>query len=153
MDRASGSGVFARDADALLDLIELNIDDRARERIEELYGDKADKVTAWRMDTTLREFARIDPVDLFFVYPVHEIDTEGIMADAMLAETERALADGREKNIAGMKAKKDSAKSRLFELIQADEELTGKRRTQAQYAEDLGIAERTVRRYLREMEE
>lgn len=34
MDRASGSGVFARDPDALLDLIELNITDELREQEE-----------------------------------------------------------------------------------------------------------------------
>ena len=33
MDRASGSGVFARDPDALLDLIELPLDDKRKEQI------------------------------------------------------------------------------------------------------------------------
>ena len=53
MDRASGSGVFARDVDALLDIIELELPpDRQREG-----------VTAWRIEGTLREFPSFEPVD------------------------------------------------------------------------------------------
>ena len=41
MDRASGSGVFARDPDALLDLIELEVSDDLRKQIENNEGCKA----------------------------------------------------------------------------------------------------------------
>lgn len=152
MDRASGSGVFARDADALLDMIELNISDEARTRLRNTYGEKTDKLTAWRMELTLREFARVDPVDLFFCYPIHEIDESGIMAEALLAETERALADGREKNNANQRYQKANMKDKLIELMRQDDEF-GRRRTQAQYAEDLGVTERTIRKYMKELEE
>lgn len=37
-DRAAGSGVFARDADVLLDIIQLEIDDKRRENIVEILG-------------------------------------------------------------------------------------------------------------------
>ena len=153
MDRASGSGVFARDADALLDMIELSVSDDTREQLREIYGDKADKLTAWRMDLTLREFVRQEPVDLFFVYPVHDLDENGIVAEAMLAETERALSDGREKNNANQKYQKSTGKQRLLELIQQDEEFSGKRRTYEQYADDLGVSKKTVQRYMKELSE
>ena len=45
MDRASGSGVFARDPDALIDLIELDLDDAVKSSIENTAV--CDKVTEW----------------------------------------------------------------------------------------------------------
>ena len=150
MDRASGSGVFARDADALLDMIELRIPKEHEDAVKEDYGEKA---TAWRLDATLREFPRIEPVDLFFSYPLHEIDAGGILKEANLEENERSLEYGRELNNIGKKVKKNDLKGRLAEAISRDEELTGKRKTQQQYAEELGISERTIRTYIRELEE
>ena len=139
-DRASGSGVFARDADAMIDMIELEIDkdtyaamkgkfacsywmrlldeqhpgwrDDASEDDLELSGNLAaiykskskisdDKVIAFmsqnteanfqesmkgkvpiRIEFTLREFASSDPVNVFFVHPVHVVDDTGILAAA-----------------------------------------------------------------------
>ena len=135
MDRASGSGVFARDPDALLDMTELELTDdcrRARatsiewaemQRIadercpgwreragleaqsgpvqltrwaadnmpEDVYSAllaaseaarEASKTwTAWRIEGTLREFPRFDPVNLWFEYPVHAPDADGSLSD------------------------------------------------------------------------
>ena len=148
MDRASGSGVFARDADALLDMIELSIPDDSKDAIRARYGEKA---TAWRLDMTLREFARQDPVSVIFSYPLHEIDEDGLLNNAMLAETERSMADGREKGAFANKVKSLSMKERLFDLIRQDEEF-GHRRTQEEYAADLGVSRKTVQRYLKEAE-
>ena len=141
MDRASGSGVFARDPDALLDMIELPVDAEMRAHISDMLGlraairtmdalpasqraswpadwriacdienvkdaegllasansgtatasgrwvtdkgfealkaavdaakAKAETVTAWRIEGTLREFAPFAPVDILFHYPIH----------------------------------------------------------------------------------
>ena len=150
MDRASGSGVFARDADALLDMIELRIPESRLEEAKTVYGDK---VTAWRMEATLREFQRIEPVNLFFSYPVHELDGTGILDDANLEETERSLDNGREIRHVQQAAKKGDLKNRLAEAINRDEEFFGKKKTQKEYAEEFGISERTIRTYLRELEE
>lgn len=147
MDRASGSGVFARDADALLDMIELALPEGFREEIRAKYGEK---VTAWRMEATLREFARIDPINLFFTFPVHEMDEDGLLADARLAESERSLKDGREKGTVAEKKKKQVLKTRLVDLIRQDDEF-GHQRTQREYAEDLGVTLRTVQRYMQEL--
>lgn len=78
MDRASGSGVFARDPDAQLDLIQLELTDEAKE----LYGED---VTAWRMESSLREFKNIKPVNMWFDWPLHIVDTTGTL-DKMYAE-------------------------------------------------------------------
>ncbi len=55
MDRASGSGVFARDPDAQLDMIELELSDEVRNMI-------ADRgATGWRLESSLREFQNFTP--------------------------------------------------------------------------------------------
>ncbi len=69
MDRASGSGVFARDPDALLDLIELSAPP----------GQTG--ATAWRVEGTLREFPKFAPVNIWFDYPVHLLDATGCLQD------------------------------------------------------------------------
>ena len=150
MDRASGSGVFARDADALLDMIELRI---PADRVDEAKAEYGERVTAWRMDATLREFQRIDPVDLFFSYPLHELDAGGILREANLEENERSMENGREIRHAQQAGKKADIKFRLADAINRDEEIAGKRKTQRQYAEEFGISERTIRTYIRELEE
>jgi len=52
MDRASGSGVFARDPDAQLDMIELELSEELKTKI----GESDIPITAWRMESSLREF-------------------------------------------------------------------------------------------------
>lgn len=65
MDRASGSGVFARDPDALLDLSPLVVPDEEK--------DALDGATAWRLTATLREFKEPEPINVYFRYPIHEL--------------------------------------------------------------------------------
>lgn len=65
IDRASGSGVFARDPDALLDMIRID----PRDVGKTLEGDQ----TAWRISATLREFPSPEDIDIIFDYPVHHI--------------------------------------------------------------------------------
>lgn len=84
MDRASGSGVFARDADGLIDFIE--IDDPALHNM-----DKYDNCSFWRVEGTLREFKPFQPFNIFFKYPRHLVDTEGVLDNA-------EIADGNTKN-------------------------------------------------------
>ena len=76
MDRASGSGVFARDPDALLDLIELPVGEEVRSLRSTPEG-----ATAWRIEGTLREFPRFEPVNLWFDYPIHRLDRTGVLGD------------------------------------------------------------------------
>lgn len=77
MDRASGSGVFARDPDALLDVIELDISNVTD-------TNKPDaRASAWRMESALREFANIPPTNFWYSYPRHILDDTGVLLDAV----------------------------------------------------------------------
>lgn len=98
MDRASGSGVFARDPDALLDLIELALPEPSGER----------KNTAWRVEGTLREFPRFEPVNIWFDYPIHQLDEVGFLKE-VVPEAERA----------GWPKKAGKGKSRQQERLEA----------------------------------
>lgn len=71
-DRSSGSGVFARDPDAIIDMspIQLTPDLEA-----ELADDGA---TAWRIEYTLREFKSPKPQSVWYRHPLHT--TEGAEA-------------------------------------------------------------------------
>ena len=134
IDRASGSGVFARDPDAVLDLIELEMSDDLIKQQEnkglcnvckqfldshfkwqdELSQDDllssskliaycenvldewqmntlrkllseeqktVSAMTSWRIEGTLREFPKFEPVNLWFRYPVHYEDVSGVLND------------------------------------------------------------------------
>ena len=79
IDRASGAGTFARDPDAILTMTQL---DWAPEI------DAEQDWSAWRVESTLREFKAIQPVDLFFVWPIHKVDYNGRLADCDLLSNE-----------------------------------------------------------------
>ena len=204
MDRASGSGVFARDPDALLDMLELHVGDELRAQLEAKAvgrqvegfmdanaavlgaswrsqvadddlaagGDKlmaacraivqavqpgwtkpyldgvvearrrAKAMTAWRVEGTLREFPRFEPVNLLFDYPMHQVDATGMLADASPEGEELGRADyraqGRER-----KAKNDQRKQ--------EEKLAALREGMAACAED-GV-EATIRNVVERMPE
>ena len=170
MDRASGSGVFARDPDAMLDMTELTITDAIREQLHnkaacrvikamldkrghaDAYGPddalsksrmltiakeklgladlraidaevaaaqkKADSMTAWRIEGTLREFASFAPVNLWFDYPVHKLDS-GLLEDLQPDSDFRTLGAKGASRRWGDKAKQ--AKDRKAELDTAFE--------------------------------
>ncbi|MGG0754242.1 AAA family ATPase, partial [Brevibacillus laterosporus] len=136
MDRASGSGVFARDPDALIDLVELDITEALLKQEEnkaicEVYKQVFEKCnrgyleehvsqddllsakamedhakralsetiqgianydvqqalrsvrirSAWRVEGTLREYPKFEPVNMWFQYPVHKVDEVGSLKD------------------------------------------------------------------------
>lgn len=201
MDRASGSGVFARDPDALLDLIELSLpaslveqqENRAICQIcetylrryvanlaaeitqDELCSRKASleacerllrpetyqqvlreaynakeavrKRTAWRIEGTLREFERFAPVNLWFDYPIHHLDTEGVLKDVE-AEGEKPpwqKAISRRKTPAENKNERKKAIEVAYEACGIDGSVTVKA-----LSEYMGKSEDTVRRHLKE---
>lgn len=79
MDRASGSGVFARDPDAQLDMIRLELSEDIENNVRDGHA------TAWRLESNLREFENIEPVNFWFEYPIHRTDDRGYL-DEMPAE-------------------------------------------------------------------
>lgn len=149
MDRASGSGVFARDPDALLDLIELDLTEDAVKQeenkavseacrqyldahfkweddlsqddlcsayqmmnycenkldkwqfqaVQRMAGEakaRARQMTAWRIEGTLREFPKFDPVNLWFSYPVHKLDVSGVLGDIQPEEAKPLWQRGKD---------------------------------------------------------
>jgi len=68
MDRASGSGVFARDPDAQLDLTPLEMTEDLKNYVQD------GGATAWRLESNLREFPNVTPVNFWFEYPIHRVD-------------------------------------------------------------------------------
>lgn len=96
-DRVSGSGVFGRDADAILTMTQLDFDG---------FSDD-DNTTGWRVDACLREFAPPKPFNIFFRYPVHVIDTEDVLSGASFTgDTNKAGGAARGKQLADEKAER-----------------------------------------------
>lgn len=197
MDRASGSGVFARDPDALLDLIELELTDSIKKnevnkavcrecqrmlnsKIENwaedisqddcLIGEKileycrtsleahdftvlmkkvqsaiakAKGLTAWRIEGTLREFPKFAPMNLWFDYPVHQIDDSGILSDIDPDEVKpqwQKAAEKRKSNAAKNKEKKRTE----FEIEFSNIEFEGREVAAQELAERLKIDPKTL---------
>lgn len=209
MDRASGSGVFARDPDALLDMIELDLTEdiikqqqnREACRICEHYlaqtapsalesapqddllnrnaaaqlcrnnmsneqfqalaaALKASDVyvsqmSAWRIEGTLREFPKFPPRNIWFRYPVHEIDLLGVLKDLQsdvdLTTQQRATKNGhkRQSEIAKAKAADKSAELvNTFDMCAFSGSMSVK-----DMAEYLGCSRDTVERRLKKCSE
>lgn len=203
MDRASGSGVFARDPDALIDLIELELTDAVikqqenkaicdicenylsqelddweddvsqddlcsssvmmeyckkrfsktkfsalEAKIESSKSDVLNK-TAWRIEGTLREFPKFNPVNLWFDYPIHTIDTIGILkdidTDAVAPTWKKNL--GRKKTQEELKQERKEALETAFAACGIEEKVTVKG-----LSEYLGKSEKTVRNYIKDHE-
>ena len=199
MDRASGSGVFARDPDALIDLVELELNDDILKqeknkavckvcegwlyKYDKLYHASQDDLcsetqmlalcreylendayecviedvgkarktvesrSAWRIEGTLREFPKFAPVNLWFKYPVHNIDNIGVLKDI-------AVDDGmptwkknfsKKKTDAERKTERKNSLETAFEACGIDDDVTVKA-----MAEYMGVTEKTVRNRLKE---
>ena len=203
MDRASGSGVFARDPDALLDMTELELTDgilkqqqdrtfcgicmswlrrflgeealdrlcppderfspeKMRETAHRCLQDKSymlmmqeiDRATktlasrtAWRIEGTLREFPRFPPLNVWFDYPVHRPDSDGVLQDCE-AEGETPTWKKNFPKKKSNKERQDDRKESLETAFSALEE-DGKC-TVNELAEYLGVTEKTVRNRLKE---
>jgi regulatory protein RepA len=83
MDRGSGSGVFSRDADAIIDFSGLVLDSNAKELLRALVNTE-DEPIPLRMEIVLRSFRSPAPVNMFFEFPLHVIDTTGLLEGAAI---------------------------------------------------------------------
>lgn len=205
MDRASGSGVFARDPDAILDLVELEVTEGVQRQQQDeavckvyekwfkeknfdyfdehvsrddLYSvtamtDHAKKGlnkylqeigietlqvaedvkrhTAWRIDGTLREFPKIDPRNMWFRYPTHQIDDSGLLKKAEPEGDKPAWQKkGPESN---KKGKEERKKERMEALEEAyDTVLEDGKADIKEVSEVIGVSDRTVRTYVKQHE-
>ena len=199
MDRASGSGVFARDPDALLDLIELETTDDlmkqqedravcnacmawlnahfedweddisqddmlspvrmlefARKRAKDGLLDKmveeaqkkARERTAWRIEGTLREFPKFKPVNLWFDYPVHQVDKVGVLEDIQPDTEIPPWKKGADRNKKNAKERKNDRKKALEEAVENGN--FGDEPSVNDVAEYMGVSDRTVRDRIKE---
>lgn len=148
MDRASGSGVFARDPDALLDLLELELENMNEDKLQDAPIDTS-QCTAWRMEGTLREYPKFKPVDLWFEYPIHKVDTNGFLAMAQFDSPQSKGLDKMNKRKQAVKEKKKEQLVDAFNIAAAENGFNG-RADIKRVAEIMEVSEMTVRRYLRE---
>lgn len=140
MDRASGSGVFARDPDAQLDIIELELEDEFRQQyLDNPYA------TAWRLESSLREFANIKPVNFWFEYPIHRLDEEEILVKSYASGDPRTNLNKSGKRKQTPETRKDEFDT-AFD-INMEEDGTCKLVTMAEY---LGVTDRTIRKRITE---
>ena len=139
MDRASGSGVFARDPDAQLDMIELELSEDVRNTLAETGA------TAWRLESSLREFENIHPVDFWFEYPVHRLERSGTLSDM---PTQGSPEAGRLKN---SRHKTAEAAAEEFRNAYQMENMDGQGVSVKDMAAHLGLAERTIRERVNKM--
>ena len=208
MDRASGSGVFARDPDALVDLVELDLNEdlvkaRAEKATAKIYQralqeqandyyqqnvslddlesryqmqqhfDKAipdvmkrkpylDEVkttthsieiaTAWRVEGTLREFAKFAPVNMWFSYPVHEVDTTGVLADIQLEDSTPSWKKNLDSKKANEKKKKtadERFKTAMQVLFDGINPVELSEVVEYFSTEDKPVSEKTIRRWVK----
>jgi len=79
IDRGSGSGVFARDADAICDLSFLEPDKAILETIGQQISDGEKPM---QLAFVLRDFKDVEPINIFFKFPIHYVDTAGLLESA-----------------------------------------------------------------------
>lgn len=106
MDRGSGSGVFSRDADAIIDFSGLVLDSNAKELLRALVNTE-DEPIPLRMEIVLRSFRSPAPVNMFFEFPLHVIDTTGLLEGAAIegsGEANRMQSPNNQKSDADKKA-------------------------------------------------
>ncbi len=140
IDRASGSGVFARDPDAQLDMIQLDLMDQG-------HPDGSDGIaTAWRMEFSLREFKSKEPVDFWFEYPIHSVDVTGTLKEYHpLGSHSANLAHS--PNRTTQEERKDALDS-AYKQCRSEPPVRV-----SQLAKIMGVSDKTVRRYLNEFED
>ena len=108
---------------------------------------RAQALTAWRIEGTLREFPKFAPVNLWFDYPAHTADHSGVLQDVQPDGEQPAW----KKNFNKKKSpeqKSEEAKKAIetaFEACKIDEIITVK-----SLAEYMGVSEKTIRRKLKE---
>lgn len=199
MDRGSGSGVFSRDPDAILDMIELPINQKRRELLSDMLVCKAlealgtamdvnldrwpipdrqhaeaaimtfqrafpnlgsdaarvvaethevcDRLTGWRVEATLREFAPIKQRNVIFRHPVHILDDGDILRDAK-AQGEEAPWEAKAQAQREAKAKQTETDNKNLEATISGLGGPGKA-TVTQIAAHLGICEKTVKKRIK----
>lgn len=144
IDRGSGSGVFSRDADAICDLSFLDPDVKILETIGKQI---ADGEKPMQIAFVLRDFKDVDPINIFFKFPVHYVDTSGLLEGALVEGDPKA-------NIQNTNKKTEADKRQIIEdAFNAVKRLTPEMDEMARFSEMAEVAEvssKTLRKYIEE---
>lgn len=139
MDRASGSGVFARDPDAVLDVTPLSV------------KEETGQLNAFKVSGILREFPPFKEFCIVYHYPIHTVDHSGFLD---IAAVEGSLEDlqerGRDSSRKVREAGKNSRREQIVLLIEGALS-SGNQITQKQLAERFNCSIRTIRNDLTEI--
>ena len=81
IDRGSGSGVFARDADAICDLSFLS---PSKELLEVVGSQIQSGEKPMQIAFVLRDFKDVEPINIWFKFPVHNVDSANLLEGAPL---------------------------------------------------------------------
>ena len=137
-DRASGSGVFARDPDAIMDIVELEVDDDFKNK-------EADyDAPAWNVECVTREFKKPKDRKVWFKFPLHIVDTTGQL-DRFYPKGDIHNAQKASPNYSTPESRKSSLDD-AFNILNID----GDGVTVKELADYLGKTERTIREYVKE---
>lgn len=79
IDRGAGSGVFSRDADAICDLSFLS---PSKELKELIVTQMASGEKPMQIEFVLRDFKDIEPIPIWFKFPLHFVDEAGLLQGA-----------------------------------------------------------------------
>ena len=130
MDRGSGSGAFARDANTIIDMIEL-----------QPKTPPEDGARAFKLEFTTRNYKTPPPKFVWFRYPIFEEAAPGELENARTTQL-----SNHEKGAVAMEQKK-AARVNEFESLFAELD-TGEGVPVSTIAEKLKLTERTVSRYV-----
>ena len=109
MDRMSGTGVYARDADAVIDFTTLDADEKLRARFG---GAKL-----YRTTFTCRSFQSPDPIDVAFRYPRFYRDTSGLLAKCHVEGEEVSWQEKKERRTEARREQADNERREKIEIV------------------------------------
>ncbi len=138
IDRSSGSGVFARDTDAIVDLTEIAVPENTY--IEHA---PAEYATAWRVEGSLREFPNFRPFSCWFTFPVHRIDEDGALDECFTKGSSAANLSHRDDF--STPSSRHSSLDVAYGALAMDGEVQ-----LSELAKWMDRSEKTVRRYVKE---
>lgn len=139
MDRASGSGVFARDPDAVIDVTPLSV------------KEETGQLSAFKVSGILREFPPFKELCIVYHYPIHTVDHSGFLdMSAVEGSLEDLQERGRDSSRKVRESGKNSRREQIVLLIEGALS-SGNQITQKQLAERFNCSIRTIRNDLTEI--
>lgn len=142
IDRGAGSGVIARDADAIIDLAYLDPGDDPNALLAEVLSKKHKPM---QMAFILRDFESPEDSNVFFKFPIHFFDTEHLLDGVPVEGSRDANLQKSSKRTTEERRRKTL--DEIFEAVQMDGAATLK--DMNKYA-DGKPSPRTLRRYVEE---